>query len=228
MLSAVRAAPWSREGLLVGGGAAVMLAATADTVRSVYARFTADLAGLSFLERGGVALWDFAPLGAAVFGIGALALLGGLADGPRRPRIVRAVEPPLALLLSAYATLGLVVIALAVWIGAAGRVGDANGLAVRYDGGERAVTLATQILGWGPLVGLFAFVAYRRAARPEDTAPQPELRSLSEEMDALWRERIAFSPNRERGRVLLQRIRTLEETGDLSRARALADELRRL
>jgi hypothetical protein len=87
------------------------------------------------------------------------------------------------------------------------------------------VTVTTQALGWGSLVALFAFLALRRP--PEATAPPPSA-TLSDEMDALWRDRIAFTPNRERGRTLLLRIRSLEEKGDLSGARELADELRRL
>jgi hypothetical protein len=220
----VRTAAWTRADLLLAGGAAVASAATAETVRAVHARFTADLGGLSLVERAAVALWDFGPLGAAVFAAGALALLAGLSLDAR-PRLGAVVEPALALLLSAYATLGLVVVALAGWVAAAGRIGDADGLAIRYEDGERAVTVTTQALGWGSLVALFGFLALRRA--PEAAAP-PASATLSDEMDALWRERIAFTPNRERGRTLLLRIRSLEEKGDLSGARELADELRRL
>jgi hypothetical protein len=224
----VRAAAWTRAHLLLAGGATVALAATAETVRSVHARFTADLAGLSLPERAAVALWDFGPLGAAVFAAGALALLAGLAEEPPRPSLARALEPVLAFVLSAYATLGLVVVALAAWVAAAGRIGDAGGLAVRYEGDERVVTVVTQALGWGSLAALFAFLAFRRTQTAEADTPEPEGGTLSEEMDALWRERIAFTPNRERGRTLLHRIRSLEEQGDLSGARELADELRRL
>jgi hypothetical protein len=224
---AVRAAAWTRAHLLLAGGATVALAATAETVRSVHARFTADLAGLSLPERAAVALWDFGPLGAAVFAAGALALLAGLAEEPPRPSLAHALEHALAFVLSAYAMLGLVVVALAAWVAAAGRIGDAGGLAVRYEGGERVVTVVTQALGWGSLAVLFAFLAFRRTQTAED-APELEGGTLTEEMDALWRERIAFTPNRERGRTLLHRIRTLEEKGDLREARELADQLRRL
>jgi hypothetical protein len=220
----VRPAAWTRSDLLVAGGAAVGVAATAETVRAVHARFTADLGGLSLLERAAVALWDFGPLSAAVFAAGALAVLAGLAAGPP-PRLAALLEPALVLLLSAYATLGLVVVALAGWVGAAGRIGEADGLAIRYDDGERAVTVTTQVLGWGSLVALFGFLVLRTP--PEPAAPPPSA-SLFDEMDALWRERIAFTPNRERGRTLLHRIRYLEEQGDLDGARELADELRRL
>jgi hypothetical protein len=217
---------WTRGDLLAAGGAAVVLAAGAETVRSVHARFTADLGGLSALERAAVALWDFGPLGAAVFAAGALALLAGLAGEPSRPALAAAVEPALAFLLSAYGALGLVVVAFAGWVAAAGRIGDPDGLAVRYDDGERAVTVATQAVGWGSLTALFVLLLLRKT--PEAIAPAAERASLAEEMDALWRERIAFTPNRERGRTLLHRIRTLEEKGDLTGARELADELRKL
>jgi hypothetical protein len=218
---------WVRADLLVAGGGAVGLAATAETIRSVYARFASDLAGLSAPERAAVALWDFGPLGAAVFAAGALAVLAGLADQPTRLRAAQALEPALALLLAAYATLGLVVLGLACWVAVAGRVGEADGLGVRFDEGERVVTLTTQTLGWGSLVALFALLARKTATSSEPLAPGPEA-SVFEEMNALWRERIAFTPNRERGRVLLGRIRSLEEQGDVSGARALADKLRQL
>ena len=47
-------------------------------------------------------------------------------------------------------------------------------------------------------------------------------------MDELWRERLAFSPRRERGRELLARIRELEARGNVTEARELAEEMRRL
>jgi hypothetical protein len=205
----------------------VGLAATAETIRSIYARFATDLAGLSAPERAAIALWDFGPLGAAVFAAGALAVIAGLADRPARPRAAQVFEPALAFLLAAYATLGLVVLGLACWIAIAGRVGEADGLGIRFDEGERAVTLATQTLGWGSLVALFGLLARKTAKSSEPLAREREA-SVFEQMDALWRERIAFTPNRERGRVLLGRIRSLEERGDLSGARELADQLRRL
>ena len=52
--------------------------------------------------------------------------------------------------------------------------------------------------------------------------------SLVEEMEALWAERLAFSPRRERARALLERLRALERSGDVEGAQELADELRRL
>jgi hypothetical protein len=218
----------TRGDLLVAGGAAIALAATAETVRSVHARFTIDLAGLSALERAAVALWDFGPLSAAVFAAGALAVLIGLAESPAGLGLRRALGPVLDLLLAAYTTLGLVVVSLAAWVAAAGRLGEADGLAIRFDGGERAVTLATQAVGWGLLAGLFVALTRRIGTNAESPPPEEERLSLFEEMDALWRERIAFTPNRERGRTLLHRIRSLEERGDLSAARELAEQLRRL
>jgi hypothetical protein len=47
-------------------------------------------------------------------------------------------------------------------------------------------------------------------------------------MEALWAERLAFSPKRERARTLLERIRALEVAGDVEAARELAEEMRKL
>ena len=52
--------------------------------------------------------------------------------------------------------------------------------------------------------------------------------SLAEEMESLWAERLAFSPRRERARMLLERIRALEQSGNVEGARELAEEMRRL
>jgi hypothetical protein len=217
----VKASKWTREDLLVAGGAVVGLAATADTVRSLYDRFAADLAGLSTFERAGVALWDLRPLGAAVFAGAALALAAGL------PRL-EAARPLLVVLLSGYAALGAAVLALAVWIAVRGSVGAPDELGFRFTDGARAVTLATQAAAWGPLMVLFAALALRIAARPEPGPTVVERASISEEMDALWREELAFGPKRERARGLLGRIRELEAAGDDEAARALAEEMRRL
>jgi hypothetical protein len=217
---AVRAPAWTREELLVAGGAAVALAAAAETARSVYEAFALDLAGLSELERAAVALWDLSPLGAAVFAAGAVALLvGGLRDPVRRL---------LAFVVSAYVALGLVVLCFAGWVAAAGSVGGRDRLGFRFDGGERVVTLVTQVLGWGPLVALFAVLALRATEEVDLPAPTPSAAGVFEEMEALWRERLAFGPRRERARELLGRIQRLEEAGDAEGARALADEMRRL
>lgn len=218
----VKSSTLTREDLVVAGGVVLGLAATADTVRSVYDRFAVDLAGLSAFERAGVALWDFRPLGAAVFAGAALALAAGL------PRL-EPVRPLLVVTLSGYAALGTAVLALAVWISVRGSVGSQDELGFRFTDGERAVTLATQAVGWGPLVALFAALAFRIAARPEpDRLPVAEHPSISDEMDLLWREELAFGPKRERARGLLGRIRELEAAGDDEAARALAEEMRRL
>lgn len=217
----VKALALTRGELLVAGGAVVGLAATADTVRSVYDRFAADLAGLSTFERAGVALWDLRPLGAAVFAGAAVAWAAGL------PRLEPA-RPLLVVLLSGHAALGTAVLALAVWIAARGSVGATDELGFRFTDGERAVTLATQAVAWGPLVALFAALAFGIAARPEPNLPVAERPSISEEMDVLWREELAFGPKRERARGLLERIRELEAAGDDEAARALAEEMRRL
>lgn len=225
----VRTSAWTRAELLVVGGAIIALAATAETVRVVYERFAADLAELSVAERAAVALWDLGPLEPAVFAAGVLALLSGLAQRPGRlAGLRRPLQSAVAVLLAAFATLGLVVVALAAWIAADGSLGEADGLGFRFGAHERAVTLATQVLGWGALVVLFVLLALRVTERPESEPMPNEQTSLFEEMDALWRERLAFSPKRERGRTLLARVRALEEAGDLHGAREAADEMRRL
>jgi hypothetical protein len=67
------------------------------------------------------------------------------------------------------------------------------------------------------------------STRPEqaDEEPEPERgdASLSGELEALWRDRLAHGPRRERARKLLSRIRVLERAGDHEKARELADEL---
>jgi hypothetical protein len=221
----VTAPGWKRGELLVAGGVVVSLAACAETAGSVYARFSADFAGLSALDRAGVALWDLRPLGAAVFALGALVLLRGLEDAPRHSDLLR---PALAVASAAFAALGAAVVALAGWIGGTGVAGDPDGLALRFTAGERVATIATQVAGWLPLVVFFVVLALR-LTKPAEPEPVPtETASVLAEMDALWRERLAFSPRRERGRALLARIRALEAEGRLTEARELADEMRRL
>jgi hypothetical protein len=224
---------WSRTDWLLSGGAAVALAATADSAWSVYERFAIDLGGLSALERGGVALWDFRPTTSGLFLLGALAVLIAL-RGPRG-RLHLAWEPArrgLVVLSAAHAAFGSVVLGLAVWIAVVGEVGQADELGFVYSKGERAVTLATQVLAYVPLVGLLAALASRAASletpkRPEQvgiSAPPP----VSVEMETLWSERLAYGPKRERARLLLGRIRALEAAGDDESARELAEEMRRL
>lgn len=217
---AVRAPDWTRADLLRVGGATIVVAASADTAASLYERFAGDLAGLSAAERAGVALWDFGPLSAGVFALGALALVA--ADLRRLARGI------LAVVLSGYAALGLAVLALVAWIAAQGSVGDADELGLRFTAGERVVTLVTQVAAWGTLVTLFTLLAFR-AIEAREPEPEPdEHPTLAAEMDALWRERLAFGPRRERARNLLARIRELEAAGDEDSARSLADEMRRL
>jgi hypothetical protein len=216
----MKAPDWTRADLLRAGGATVAVAASADTAASLYERFAVDLAGLSAVERAGVALWDFEPLPAGLFALGALALFAG--------DLRNSARGLLAVLLSGYAALGLAILGLAVWISARGSVGGADELGFRFTAGERTVTLVTQVSAWGALVSFFTLLAVR-AARTEEPKPEPVRQpSLAAEMDALWRERLAFGPRRERARNLLGRIRELEAAGDEESARALADEMRRL
>jgi hypothetical protein len=228
-------ASWTRGDLLLAGGTAVALASSADAAWAVYARFAVDLAGLSAVERAGAALWDFRPLASAVFAAAGLAILAGL----REPagRLARLGEPArngVAFLAASHAVLALAVLALAVWVAAAGEVGGADELGFVYGTGERAVTLVTQALAWVPLGVLFVLVAWAAtapqrvvAAGLDEEAVDPE-EGVFAEMESLWRERLALGPRREQARRLLGRIQALEEAGDHEAARVLADEMRRL
>jgi hypothetical protein len=228
----MRGTAWTRGDVLVASGAAVILAASADVAQTVQDRFAVDLAGLGALERAGATLWDFRPLATAVFAVGALGVLAGLGEpAGRLERLHVPVRNGVAILAAAQAALGLVVLGLAVWVAAAGEVGDSGELGFVYSGSDRAVTLVTQLVGWIPLAALLVLVAFL-ATRSEqvDEEPEPERSdaSLSEELEALWRERLAHGPRRERARNLLSRIRALERAGDHEKARELADELRNL
>jgi hypothetical protein len=231
-LTPMRGTAWTRGDVLVAGGAAVILATSADVAQTVQDRFAVDLAGLSALERAGAALWDFRPLSTAVFAVGALGLLAGLGEPPGRlERLHAPVRNGVAILAAAHAALGLVVLGLALWIASAGEIGDREELGFVYSGSDRAVTLVTQLVGWIPLAALlmlFAFVATRTEQAEEEPEPERSDASLSEELEALWRERLAHGPRRERARNLLSRIKALERTGDHEKARELADEMRNL
>ena len=222
-----------RGDLLLAGGAAVALAASAETAWWLRARFALDLEGLTALERAGAALWDFRPLGTAVFSLAALAALLGAADAGRLEALAAPARAGVAVLASAHAALAVLVTALAVWIAAAGEVGRRDELGFVYSSADRVVTLATQLLAWLPLGALLAFLAVLAARGwPESHAEEadaagPEA-AISEEMEELWREHLAHGPNRERARTLLRRIQALEEAGDTDGARELAEQMRRL
>ena len=222
---------WTRGDAILAGGAVVALAASAETAWSLRARFALDLEGLSALERAGVALWDFRPLPTAVFAGAAVAVLLAPAGTWIRTGLV--------VLAAAHAALAALVLVLAIWITAAGEVGGPDALGFAYPPGERAVTLVTQLVAWLPLGILLAGVALvasrpssnrllLEAGGPAESAPSEPPASLAAEMEALWADRLAFSPRRERARTLLERIRALEQSGDVEGARELADEMRRL
>ena len=227
---------WSQGDALVGGGVTIALAATADVVWTLSDRFSPDFDELSAFERSAVALWDFRPLAVAVFAVGALLALRGLAASPGRLALAREVVPAaLAALAAAFAAFALVVVALAGWVAVAGEIGGPDELGFVYTSRERAVTVATQAIGWIPLailLGLFARSLLRTtspAAAPPAVSPTaPPRQSVSAEMEELWRERLAYSPNREHARMLLGRIQALESAGDETEARRLADEMRLL
>jgi hypothetical protein len=231
-LTPMRGTAWTRGDVLVAGGAAVILAASADVAQTVQVRFAVDLAGLSALERAGATLWDLRPLATAVFAVGTLGVLAGLGEPPGRLERLRApVRNGVAILAAAHAALGLTVLGLALWIASAGEIGDREELGFVYSRSDRAVTLVTQLVGWIPLAALlvlFAFVATRSEQTEEEPEPESSDAALSQELEALWRERLAHGPKRERARNLLSRIRALERTGDHEKARELADELRNL
>jgi hypothetical protein len=225
-------AAWTRGDLLLAGGAAVALAASAETAWSLRARFALDLEGLSALERAGVALWDFRPLGTAVFALASIVVLLGAAEPPARLEgIVGPARAGVAVLAGAHAALAFVVLGLSVWIAVAGEVGRRDELGFVYSSADRAVTLVTQLLAWLPLGVLLAWVAALAAREPvlepgeDEWAPEAP---VSEEMEELWRERLAHGPSRERARTLLHRIHSLEAEGDADGARELADQMRRL
>jgi hypothetical protein len=233
-LTPMRGTAWTRGDVLVAGGAAVILAASADVAQTVQDRFAVDLAGLDTLERAGATLWDLRPLGTAVFAVGALGALAGLGEpAGRLERLHELARNGVAILAAAHAALALVVLGLVVWVAAVGEIGESGELGFVYSGSDRAVTLATQLVGWIPLTALLVLVAVA-ATRSEQAEAEPEPErsdgdaSLSEEMEALWRERLAHGPKRERARNLLSRIRALESAGDHEQARELADELRNL
>jgi hypothetical protein len=229
----VRTTAWTRGDLLLAGGAVVALAASAETAWSLRARFALDLEGLSALERTGAALWDFRPLGTALFALAAIAVL--LAAGEPLARFQGLVDPAragVAVLAGAHAALAFVVVGLAVWIAAVGAVGRRDELGFIYSAGDRAFTLATQLLAWLPLGALLALVTALSVRREQEQKawedePASEAR-VSEEMEELWRERLAHGPSRERARTLLRRIHSLEAAGDADGARELAEQMRKL
>jgi len=226
-------AGWTREDLLLAGGAVVALAASAETAWWLQARFALDLGGLSALERAGAALWDFRPLGTAVFALAAIAVILGAAEPPSRfEALAGPVRAGVAVLAAAHAALAFVVTVLAVWIAAAGEVGRQDELGFVYSPGDRAFTLVTQLLAWVPLGALCVLLALLATPRAhaedvEGVDPGPAT-PVSEEMEELWREHLAHSSSRERARTLLRRIHALEEAGDDEGAQELADQMRRL
>lgn len=226
-------AAWTRGDLLLAGGAVVALAASAETLWSLRARFALDLEALSAPERTAVALWDLRPLGTAVFALAAIAVL--LAGAERLAHLERLADPAragVAVLAGAHAALAFLVVALAVWVAAAGEVGRRDELGFVYSSGDRVFTLATQLLAWLPLGALLAVVAAVAARRPsqeEPAADEPAREAaVSEEMKELWQERLAHGRSRERARTLLRRIQALEAAGDGDGARELAEQMRRL
>lgn len=225
---------WSQGDAFVGSGAAIALAAAADLVWTVNDRFSLDLDELSVAEVTAAALWDLRPLAVAVFAVGALLVLRGLAEPPGRlARAREAVATGLAALAAALAALAVVVVALAAWVAVAGEIGGRDELGFVYTSRERAVTLATQALSWLPLALLLGVVALRAAKRmpgPVPVSEPPVARQLqvSTEMEELWNDRLAFSAKREQARMLLARIQALERAGDETGARRLAEEMRRL
>ncbi len=218
-----------------------MLAAAAEAAWSLRARFALDLAGLSAWERAGVALWDFRPVPLALCAGGAvLAYLGLREPAGRLASLHHPARPVLAVVAAGGAALAFVVLLFAVWIAGEGAVGSPAGLGFTYPGSERLVTLLTQLAACLPL-GLVLAVMAGRLARVEPELerdegggegeappPRPGSASVGDEMDELWRERLAHGPRRERARALLTRIHALEEAGDEESARELAEEMRRL
>jgi hypothetical protein len=210
----------------------VALTAAADVVWTISDRFSPELDELSALERSAVALWDLRPLAVAIFAVGALLVLRGAAAPPGRlGRFREAVATVVAALAAALTALALVVVALAAWVAVAGEIGGRDELGFVYTGRARAVTLATQAIAWIPLAILLGLLARDAPRTAPGSAPLPAAApqlAVSAEMEELWRERLAYSPNREQARMLLGRIQALENAGREPEARRLADEMRRL
>jgi hypothetical protein len=223
---------WRQGDALVGVGATIALAAAADVAWTISDRFSPELNELSTLERAAVALWDLRPLSVAVFAVGALLALRGLAAPPGRLAGAReVVAASVAALAAALTALALVVVALAAWVAVAGEIGGRDELGFVYTGRARAVTLATQAIAWIPLAILLGLLARDAPRTAPGSAPLPAAApqlAVSAEMEELWRERLAYSPNREQARMLLGRIQALENAGREPEARRLADEMRRL
>jgi hypothetical protein len=224
---------WTRGDVLLATGGAVALAASADAATGVRERFAVDLGGLSVAERAAVALWDTRPLATAVFVAGAACAWIAFCN---RPGVLGAAHGvsrrALAFLAAAHAALAVLVLVAACWVAAAGRIGRADELGFTYAIGERATTLVTQLVAWLPLAALLCVLGpllVREGEAPAaqgPDAPRPE--AVADEMQALWEERFAHGPRRERARALLARIRSLEAAGDHDAARRLADEMRLL
>jgi hypothetical protein len=108
----------------------------------------------------------------------------------------------------------------------------ADELGFTYTAGERATTLVTQLVAWLPLAALLcvlaALVVREEEAPAREVPATPGTATVADEMQALWEERLAHGPRRERARALLARIRSLEAAGDHDGARRLADEMRLL
>jgi hypothetical protein len=223
---------WTQGDAFVAGGVTVALAAAADVVWTISDRFSPELDELSALERAAVALWDLRPLAVAVFALGALIAFRGLAAPRGRLAGAReAIATALATLAAALTALALVVVALAAWVAVAGEIGGRDELGFIYTNRERAVTLATQALAWIPLAIMLGLLARNTPRTAPGSAPVPAAPpqpSVSAEMEELWRDRLAYSPNREHARMLLGRIQALESAGREPEARRLADEMRRL
>jgi len=128
------------------------------------------------------------------------------------------------------------VVAFTVWVAATGAIGGREELGFVFTPRERIVTLVAQAAAWIPLAAVLAVVARSLAgasAAEEEVEleaegePAAQLR-VSEEMEELWRERLAYSSRREEARNLLGRIQALETAGKHAEARRLAEEMRRL
>ena len=74
-------AGWTRADLLAGGERRSP-SPQAPTAWWLRARFALDLEGLSAFDRAAAALWDFRPLGTAVFALAAIAALIGAFEAP--------------------------------------------------------------------------------------------------------------------------------------------------
>jgi hypothetical protein len=141
---------------LVGGGLAVTLAGAAAVAGDARQALERDLAGLSWLERAAVALWDLPPTGMALAAAGIAIAAVALArhPAPWSPR-VEAWAHGTAGLAAAGAGFCAVVLGLCAWVVSTGAVESGDGIRFEFTTGDRVATLVIQVVGYVPAAVVF-------------------------------------------------------------------------